>query len=1082
MARRFYGLFVLLTGALLAPAQPAPKALSAGEALRAPAWAAAGELGPVTAEGRLRLFRDTEARELPPSFEAPDGTRYLVFTVASEGAAALRLHFSEFHLPADARLFLYSLPEDGSDPTVLGPYTAAGPLQMGEFWSPPVPGARAAVELQWAGDLDELPFQIGAIGHLDRLPEILPAPPEPEVGASGVALYRGRQVPYQVINGIAVSENCILLGRPGELTDAASKAGPDRESTGIVGQSYRWPDGIVPYTIDAALPNQARITDAVAHWNTQLAGTIRLVPRTTETYYVNFVRGSGCSSYVGNISYPGQPINLADGCSTGNAIHEIGHAIGLWHEHTRNDRDTYISVQTANIDSSAAYNFQKTGASGQDLGAYDYGSIMHYSAYAFTINGSPTILTIPAGIAIGQRSALSAGDINGVLALYPVSTPPPPPSPVSITVASNPSGMVVTVDGTAATTPATYSWTPGTTHTVAAANQSKSGTAYNFSSWSDGGAASHSMTAPSAAATYTANFAAQPPPPPAPVTVTVASSPSGMVVTVDGTPATTPATYSWTPGATHTLAAAGQSLSGTNYNFGSWSDGGAASHTVTVPATATTYTASFAAQAQQPVTITVASNPASLTVTVDGSAVVAPAIFSWLPGTTHTLGAANQTSGGKSYLFGSWSNGGAASQTITTPTAATTYTATFTQQLPTSVTVTSAPAGLTVSVDGSNVTTPATFSWLPGTSHTLAAANQDSGGNRYLFSSWSCGAVASQTITTPTAAVSYTANYTQQQPTPVTVASVPSGLAVTVDGATVTTPAAFSWFPGTTHTLAAANQSSGGSSYNFSSWSDGGAAGHTITTPGSAVAYTATFTLQPILYTVTTNPAGLVVTVDGAAITAPATFSWLPGSSHTLAAANQSGSGTKYVFSSWSNGGPAAQTIAMPAAAATYSANFSRQYLLSAVATPAAGGSIGASLTSPDGYYPANTALGLTAAPATGYCFVNWSGSAASSNPVLQLSMAQPLSVAANFAAGSIALAPTVLAIQPTGGVFNVNVTASCPWTFAAPPTWARLSRTSGTANATVALTVDPNPVAAARMFYLTSGGRRVLVYQYAKK
>jgi hypothetical protein len=785
---------------------------------------------------------------------------------------------------------------------------------------------------------------------------------------------------------------------------------------------------------------------------------------------------------VGNISYPGQPINLADGCSTGNAIHEIGHAIGLWHEHTRNDRDTYITVLTANISSGAAYNFQKTGSSGQDLGAYDYGSIMHYSAYSFSANGSATIVTIPPGIPIGQRTALSAGDINGVLALYPASTPPPPPAPVSVTIASNPSGMVVTVDGTTATTPATYSWTPGTTHTVAAASQSKSGTTYNFSSWSDGGAASHTITTPSAAATYTVSFAAQPPPPPAPVTITFASSPSGMSLTVDGVAVRAPASYSWTPGTTHTIAAANQGLGGTNYNFGSWSDGGAASHTITVPSAATTYTASFAAQAQQPVTITIASNPSGLSVTVDGSSVVAPATFSWVPGTTHTLGAANQTSGGKSYLFNAWSNGGAASQTITTPTAAATYTASFNQQLPTTVTVSSNPAGLTVNVDGSNVATPASFSWLPGTTHSLVASNQDSSGSRYLFTSWSCGSTSAQTITTPAAATTYTANFAQQQPASVTFASVPSGLSVSVDGAAVTTPATFSWFPGTAHSIAAANQSSGGSTYNFTSWSDSGAAAHTITTPASAAVYTATFTLQPVPYTVTTNPAGLIVTVDGAAVTAPATFSWLPGSSHTLAAANQNGSSTKYIFSSWSNGGAATQTISAPASPATYSANFSRQYLLSAVAAPANGGSIAASVPSSGGYYPANTSLSLTATPVSGYCFVNWSGSAASSSPVLQLNMAQPLSVTANFAAGSVGLSPGLLTIQAAGGVFNVTVTASCPWTLSAPPSWARYSKSSGTTSATVALTVDPNPSAAARSFYLAAGTRRVLVYQYGKK
>jgi hypothetical protein len=1039
-------------------------------------------MGSATAEGRLRVFSDSDVRELPTPSVSSDGTQYIVFQVQSEGAASLRLHFTEFHLPSNARLYLYSLPADGSDPVVFGPYTAAGPLKLGDFWTPPVPGARAAIELQWTGDLDELPFRIGEAGHLEESPALLPELPEPEVAPGGVALYRGRRVPFEVINGLAVSENCILLGRPDELM-AADKGDAEREATGIVGASYRWPNGVIPYVVDPGLPNQQRVTDAVAHWNTKLAGTIHLVPRTTQAYYVTFTRGTGCSSYVGSINYGGQPINLADACSTGNAIHEIGHAVGLWHEHTRNDRDTYISVQTANIDPSTSYNFQKTGSMGQDIAAYDYGSIMHYGAYGFSINGLPTIVTIPAGIPIGQRDGLSSRDINGVLAMYPGSTPPPPPSPVSITLASNPAGMAVTVDGVAATTPATYSWTPGTTHTVAAASQTKSGTTYTFSSWSDGGAATHSLTTPSATATYTVTFAAQAPPPPSPVSITVTANPCGLGLTVDGVPVGTPATFSWLPGSSHTLSAAGQSLDTTTYNFSTWSDGGAATHAITTPSAASTYTASFAAQQQpQPVTISVGSNPAGLTVSVDGNAVLAPATFSWMPGTVHTLGAANQSSGGKTYLYGSWSDGGAAAHTITTPSAAAAYTANFTQQQPVAITVNSAPAGLTVSVDGSNVTTPAVFSWQPGTTHSVAAANQDSAGKRYLFSSWSNGGGASQTITTPASAATYTASFTQQLPTTVTLTTTPAGLAVSVDGAAITTPASFSWFPGTAHTLAAANQISAGSSYSFSSWSNGGAATQTITTPAAATAYSATFALQPLTYTVSSNPTGLQVTVDGVTLTAPASFSWLPGTTHTLAANNQGAAGSQYVFNSWSNGGAAVQTVTLPSNATSYSANFSKQYQVATVQNPAAGGTVVASPVSTNGYYPANTALGLTATAAPGYCFTNWTGSASSNNPVLSLSVAQPLNLTANFAIGTIMLAPTTFVAQATGGPLTVNVTATCAWTFAAPPNWAKLSATSGSGNAPVILTLQPNPATSARMFYLTSGNRRILVYQYGKK
>jgi hypothetical protein len=65
----------------------------------------------------------------------------------------------------------------------------------------------------------------------------------------------------------------------------------------------------------------------------------------------------------------------------------------------------------------AQHNFNQHITDGDDLGTYDYGSIMHYPRNAFTINGQDTIIprqALPAGVTMGQRSGLSAGDIAGV--------------------------------------------------------------------------------------------------------------------------------------------------------------------------------------------------------------------------------------------------------------------------------------------------------------------------------------------------------------------------------------------------------------------------------------------------------------------------------------------------------------------------------------------------------------------------------------------------------------------------------------------------------------------------------------------
>jgi hypothetical protein len=64
------------------------------------------------------------------------------------------------------------------------------------------------------------------------------------------------------------------------------------------------------------------------------------------------------------------------------------------------------------------HNFDQHIVDGDDIGPYDYGSIMHYPATAFSRNGQPTIVA-KNGAPIGQREGLSAGDIAAMQALYP---------------------------------------------------------------------------------------------------------------------------------------------------------------------------------------------------------------------------------------------------------------------------------------------------------------------------------------------------------------------------------------------------------------------------------------------------------------------------------------------------------------------------------------------------------------------------------------------------------------------------------------------------------------------------------------
>lgn len=94
--------------------------------------------------------------------------------------------------------------------------------------------------------------------------------PEVRTGYISGVVFAPKAVQYSVVDGLAMFEGDIILGTAEEVaaeTEAVVAAidHPVR-SVVIAGARFRWPNRIVPWDIDANLPNQQRVTDAIAHW------------------------------------------------------------------------------------------------------------------------------------------------------------------------------------------------------------------------------------------------------------------------------------------------------------------------------------------------------------------------------------------------------------------------------------------------------------------------------------------------------------------------------------------------------------------------------------------------------------------------------------------------------------------------------------------------------------------------------------------------------------------------------------------------------------------------------------------------
>ena len=189
-----------------------------------------------------------------------------------------------------------------------------------------------------------------------------------------------------------------------------------------------WPGGNVFYTFDASVSVAQRraFLDAAGEWAT--FANLHFIPRTNQGNYVTIKENAALAGGQSAVGMVGGEQFLQIGPNAwnrGTLCHELGHTLGLIHEHQRSDRDAFVTILTNNLVPGSEANFIKLGNS-LNRSAYDFYSVMHYSRNALsshpatldTIHPQPAYSQFLYVMGGDHDILLSAADRAGMALLY----------------------------------------------------------------------------------------------------------------------------------------------------------------------------------------------------------------------------------------------------------------------------------------------------------------------------------------------------------------------------------------------------------------------------------------------------------------------------------------------------------------------------------------------------------------------------------------------------------------------------------------------------------------------------------------
>lgn len=228
-------------------------------------------------------------------------------------------------------------------------------------------------------------------------------------------VYDGGKIICEKINGEYYYQGDIILT---EEQISGGKSGS--KGAGIPFNIVKWPNKTVNFIINNNLPDQFRVRDAIKHWEDNTDIVFKELSAPTGSY-IEFVRSSNDSGGSSNLGWlPNRSgVWLGDKLPVYGVIHEIGHAVGLIHEHCRPDRDQRVQVIWDNIISDERHNFELTPVKYMTP-LLDYNSIMIYGwdTFSKTPMVEPTLLKLDGSYIFMSTAGLSQGDIDAVNLVY----------------------------------------------------------------------------------------------------------------------------------------------------------------------------------------------------------------------------------------------------------------------------------------------------------------------------------------------------------------------------------------------------------------------------------------------------------------------------------------------------------------------------------------------------------------------------------------------------------------------------------------------------------------------------------------